>query len=67
MGVIFSFGNLHKAFLPLKDEDPRQRGALETELAALELLLERSGGVNHHEVVLLDRRIERVREQLADS
>ena len=44
--------------------EPGHRAALEVRLAALELLLERSGGVNHHEVLWLEDRIVRTREAL---
>jgi glyoxylase-like metal-dependent hydrolase (beta-lactamase superfamily II) len=44
--------------------DEKSRAALEVRLAALELLRERSGGVNHHEVVWLDTRIAETRAEL---
>jgi len=45
--------------------DPHNRAALEARLAALELLLVRSGDVNHSEVYWLRHRIEATRKELA--
>jgi alkyl sulfatase BDS1-like metallo-beta-lactamase superfamily hydrolase len=45
--------------------DPGNRAALAARLAALELLLVRSGDVNHSEVYWLRHRIEATREELA--
>jgi len=46
------------------DADEGHRGALETRLAALELLLERSGDENHSEVLWLEHRIRKTRDDL---
>jgi glyoxylase-like metal-dependent hydrolase (beta-lactamase superfamily II) len=54
---------LHLVKVALAGE-PGHRAALEARLAALELLLERSHGVNHHEVLWLEDRIARTREAL---
>jgi glyoxylase-like metal-dependent hydrolase (beta-lactamase superfamily II) len=44
--------------------DPKSEPALRTRLSALEVLRERSGGVNHHEVIWLDTRIAETRAAL---
>ncbi len=54
---------LHFAEMSLAAE-PGQRRALEARLAALELLLQRSGDVNHYEVEWLKHRIAATREAL---
>ncbi len=54
---------LHLAGMALAG-DAGNRAALEARLLALELLLERSGGVNHSELMWLRHRIEATREQL---
>ena len=45
---------------------PDDEGALRAQLAALELLLERSGGVNHHELTWLETHIAETREALGE-
>ena len=45
--------------------DPESRAALQARLAALRMLLEWSGGVNHHEVFWLRHSIEQTQERLA--
>ena len=54
---------LHLTDMALEAE-PGHRGALETRLAALELLMERSGDENHSEVLWLTHRIGKTREEL---
>ena len=54
---------LHLVDMALAD-DPDNRDALAARLAALELLLERSGDVNHSEVYWLRHRIGKTRAQL---
>jgi hypothetical protein len=44
--------------------EPDSRAALQARLDALRMLLERSGGVNHHEVLWLRHRIEQTQERL---
>jgi glyoxylase-like metal-dependent hydrolase (beta-lactamase superfamily II) len=44
--------------------DPENRSALQARLAALRVLLERSGGVNHHEVMWLRHRIAQTEKRL---
>jgi alkyl sulfatase BDS1-like metallo-beta-lactamase superfamily hydrolase len=57
---------LHLTDMALAAE-PGNRGALETRLAALELLMERSGDENHSEVLWLTHRIGETRESLGRS
>jgi hypothetical protein len=45
--------------------DPENRAALRARLAALRVLLERSGGIDHHEVFWLRHRIAQTEERLA--
>jgi len=54
---------LHLAAMALAAE-PGNRAALEARLAALELLLERSGGINHSEVFWLRHRISKTRNEI---
>jgi alkyl sulfatase BDS1-like metallo-beta-lactamase superfamily hydrolase len=46
--------------------DPERIDTLRAELEVLQAMLDRSGGVNHHEVTLLKREIARVREKQSD-
>ena len=50
-----------------KAGDPMRPDTLRAEMEVLEAMLERSGQVNHHEVILIERQMARVREDLSDG
>ncbi len=57
---------IHLAEVVLERE-PAHPGALSLTKRALDSLLEQSGGVNHHEVILLERELARVEAALAEG